>query len=517
MPALYPLTRELVYTPPEVYGSTANEYCYPVNSAVYGFNGSDARRAYESADSYKGYAKQILPIRDSVVDHIPSAMAGFSSALDRRERIPSHMPAPILPPIRIPDTVVNAAAQDFNASSHAISQANDKDAGKATGGVAAQLDYEMEDMVDFVSDSAQGMYDLLMSPLYLADIDLARSIQPGTAISVAFRKYVSSILSSTRLPSSTIVLALHYLGTRVTLISTRPGGADLGGSTTHLHRMVTTALMLASKFLDDNTFQNRSWADVSHIPVNELNMLELNWLAAIGWSLHIDARDPAGFEAWRTRWARFQTRRETERKERAALSMESLKLTPPDAFPMRARQFGYLPPPTPATPAYTPYGSDALNSASSGWTMVDRPSPPWNQWPRIPRDTPPASAASGWSTWSQAQRRDQVSPTWSDWASSRRLTPPSAGTSGPATPEWYGRNGHGAFGGPPAAAAAHYVRPLPPPVSHLPSHHGAFDAQYGQFHAPAWGGHAMGCGCGYCVQPDRYAMGHGYAVQPVMG
>ena len=514
MPALYPLPRQLVYTPPDVYGSSPNEYCYPANSAAYGYNGSDARRAWELQDSYNGYAKQNMAMRESAIDHIPSAMAGFSSALDRRERIPSQMPAPILPPIRIPDTVVNAAAAQDLSNSRAVAPA-EKNAGKTTGGVAAQLDYEMEDMVDFVSEAAQGMYDLLKSHPYLADIDLSRSVQPGSAISVAFRKYVSSILSSTRLPSSTVVLALHYLATRVTLISTHNGGADVSASTTQLHRMITTALMLASKFLDDNTFQNRSWADVSHISVHELNLLELNWLAGVGWSLHIDtARDPAGFGAWRARWDRFQTRREGERKERAALSMDALRLTPPDPFPVRARQFGYLPPPTPATPAYTPYGPDPLSAASSGWSVVDRPSPPWNQWPRAPRDTPPASAAAGWSQWPPAARRDQVSPTWSDWASSRRLTPPSAGTSGPATPEWYGRPGPGAFG---ARAAAHYARPLPPPASHGPAPHGAFDAQYGPYHAPAWGGHAMGCGCGYCVQPDRYAMGHGYAVQPVMG
>ena len=42
---------------------------------------------------------------------------------------------------------------------------------KATGGVAAHLDYEMERMSDFVAEMTQGMYDLYNTKITLADID----------------------------------------------------------------------------------------------------------------------------------------------------------------------------------------------------------------------------------------------------------------------------------------------------------------------------------------------------------
>ncbi|KAL8639411.1 MAG: hypothetical protein Q9228_003556 [Teloschistes exilis] len=145
----------------------------------------------------------------------------------------------------------------------------------ATGGVAAHLDYEMEQMTEFVVEMAQGMYDLYESRICLADIDLIRSVNPKASVAPAFRTYVLQILSSTRLPSSTILLGLHYLATRMSLLSSK---GRYPTDRRQIYIMLTTALLLGSKFLDDNTFQNRSWSEVSNIPVKELNEMELDWL-----------------------------------------------------------------------------------------------------------------------------------------------------------------------------------------------------------------------------------------------
>ncbi|KAJ5683908.1 uncharacterized protein N7477_000253 [Penicillium maclennaniae] len=53
---------------------------------------------------------------------------------------------------------------------------------KATGGVAAHLDYEMDRMSDFVAEMTQGMYELYNTKITLADIDIARSISPGSSV-----------------------------------------------------------------------------------------------------------------------------------------------------------------------------------------------------------------------------------------------------------------------------------------------------------------------------------------------
>ena len=147
--------------------------------------------------------------------------------------------APILPPIRATNGIDPFAG-------YAHQQPKQKDDKPATGGVAQHLDYEMDVMSSFVAEMSQEL------------------VAPGTDPSSNFRKFVSSILSSTRLPSSTIMLGLFYAQARVKLMKE----AGYHPSTIPaVHKVLTICLLLGSKFLDDNTFQNRSWSEVSQNPV----------------------------------------------------------------------------------------------------------------------------------------------------------------------------------------------------------------------------------------------------------
>jgi hypothetical protein len=67
----------------------------------------------------------------------------------------------------------------------------------ASGGVCAVLDYEIDQITEYVAEMAQ------------------RIVLPGTPVSPAFRKFVSGLLSSTRLPSTTILLGMNYLARRM--------------------------------------------------------------------------------------------------------------------------------------------------------------------------------------------------------------------------------------------------------------------------------------------------------------
>lgn len=175
------------------------------------------------------------------------------------------------------------------------------------GGVAAHLDYEMDEMVDFVSAMTQGMYDIFASGICLADIDMARSVLNSNSLpSQDFRKFTSQVLTSTRLPSSTILLGMLYLSKRMVTVSKK---RTWGDSAREMRSLLIVALVLGSKFLDDNTFQNRSWSEVSNIPVQEINRLEFYWLADIKWDLHIDQEDPDGLKAWLDHWTYFQARK----------------------------------------------------------------------------------------------------------------------------------------------------------------------------------------------------------------
>lgn len=326
---------------------------------------------------------------------------------------------------------------------------------KATGGVAAHLDYEMDRMSDFVAEMAQGMYDLFETNITIADIDLVRSIYPGSSVPPQFRKYVFQILSSTRLPSSTILLGLFYLASRVRLLSSKRAFTKTDSS--QVYRMLTVALLLGSKFLDDNTFQNKSWAEVSNIPVAELNHMELEWLFAFDWKIHdriYDKQD--GFASWRAHW-------DTWRTKATARAQESRQtLAPLETNVIRGQAV--------TKPLMSPEG----------------PIPP------------------------QYQRSSQIENSWLNPAASE-YSPPSTLSSGPTTPDYYSVGPWGYANPPPPPpysrgwnAPSQYMA-HPAPRSQPPSYH--HTPAYGlPFAQSLWTGHGSSCGCTYCAKHLEHYM-----------
>jgi hypothetical protein len=335
---------------------------------------------------------------------------------------------------------------------------------KATGGVAAHLDYEMDRMSDFVAEMTQGMYDLYNTRITLSDIDFARSISPGSSVPPQFRKYVYQILSSTRLPSSTILLGLFYLSSRMRMLSSQRVFQSSSGQ---IYRMLTVALLLGSKFLDDNTFQNKSWAEVSNIPVAELNKLELEWLFAFDWKIHdriYEQQD--GFASWRRHWDTWSAKANV----RAHESRQTL--SPLDTNVVRQQ--------VTSKPLMSPEG----------------PIPP------------------------QYQRGTHVESSWLNPAASE-YSPPSAPHSGPNTPDYYSV-GPWAYSNPPPPYSRAWMPPPPQyilqsaPRSQPPSYH--HTPAYGlPFAQSVWTGHGSSCACMYCAKHlEHYMCNSAFpALQPI--
>src|SRR5271169_3007478 len=66
------------------------------------------------------------------------------------------------------------------------------------------------------------------------------------------------------------------------------------------------SFVLANKFLDDNTFTNTSWSEITEIPRSELNVSERDWLKKLGYSLHMNPTEPKGWNTWRKAWETWQ-------------------------------------------------------------------------------------------------------------------------------------------------------------------------------------------------------------------
>ncbi|XHF97549.1 hypothetical protein AWENTII_001131 [Aspergillus wentii] len=304
---------------------------------------------------------------------------------------------------------------------------------KATGGVAAHLDYEMDQMSDFVAEMAQGI------------------VYPGSSVPPQFRKYVFQILSSTRLPSSTILLGLYYLASRMRMLSSAKVYSSGSGQ---VYRMLTVGLLLGSKFLDDNTFQNKSWAEVSNIPVAELNSMELEWLFAFEWKIHDRIyEDQDGFASWLSHWETWRT------KATARAHGTRHSLAPIDTKITRGHGL--------SKPLMSPEG----------------PIPP------------------------QYQRSTHFENSWLNPAASE-YSPPSAPHSGPTTPDYYSV-GPWAYANP-----SPYSRAWIPPQQYLPQsaprsqppsyhHTPAYALPFAQ---SVWTGHGSSCGCLYCAKHMEHYM-----------
>lgn len=170
------------------------------------------------------------------------------------------------------------------------------------GGVCAVLDYEVELMAEYVAEMS-------------TRLAMGTSRPPES-----FRKFISQILSSTRLPRTTILLGMNYFAKRINMMNMMSPN-KLTISEGHVWRLLTVALLLGSKFLDDNTFQNRSWADVSGIPVRELNKLEREWMEAINWCLYVNLDRSEDYTAWINSWSDWEA---AKKRQQAMASRERL-------------------------------------------------------------------------------------------------------------------------------------------------------------------------------------------------
>ncbi|KAG9234906.1 putative meiotically up-regulated gene 80 protein [Amylocarpus encephaloides] len=215
------------------------------------------------------------------------------------------------------------------------------------GGVCAVLDYEVSQMTDYVAEMAQ------------------RLCNPGPQVSTAFRKFVSGLLSSTRLPSTTILLGLNYLARRLNTLS-NGNATPFKANDGQVWRMLTIGLLLGSKFLDDNTFQNRSWSE---------------------WNLYVNLDESKDFQAWLQNWKDW---RATKNIQRTATLDRLAPLAPIDTNVQRSRPY----PQQPYTGyTKTPSSREKVPAFHSNYDSAMT----WNPYP-TPHLTPPSAPDSGLNT-----------------------------------------------------------------------------------------------------------------------
>ena len=363
---------------------------------------------------------------------------GFSNS----NNVQHPIAAPIVPPLRINNYNMRQGSgytenQPVEQPSYTNQNCEEE---KIVGGVSAKLDYDMDQMTDFVVQMTMGVIN---PPVYKLD---------------TFRSWVVQVLNATRLPSATILLSLSYMTKRVRGLT---ASRSFNSSEYALYELLTVGLILGSKFLDDNTFQNKSWAEVSNIKVDVLNKEELSWLASFGHRLHHDPQCADGFSYWEERWT----------THKAKLASASAANLPSDTVLGRQPSLRD----TNVPHHRTQYPVSAMSTISLE--------------PDVGQGHYATPAYSPYNSWFNQRSYADRSPS-------------TAPHTGPNTPDYY--SGHGGWG--PIDTSSSRSRPygyptLPHFSSGLETYPPPYDPPaYNYPAANVWNCHGAACQCGSCRQ-----------------
>ncbi|KAI0455225.1 hypothetical protein F5B21DRAFT_209178 [Xylaria acuta] len=185
----------------------------------------------------------------------------------------------------------------------------------------------------------------------------------------AYKKWVNGILSTTQVTQNVVLLALLFV---YRLKKTNPRVHGNPGSE---YRLLTVALMLGNKFLDDNTYTNKTWAEVSGISVKEIHVMEVEFLSNMRYGLLTSKEQ---WQAWLQKLACYHRYCERARAEEATRQVQA---APIHLSPNQGRFTPPLPSPTAILPT-TAHGTSSLAAAytpasmpQNGWDSAYHPTP----------------------------------------------------------------------------------------------------------------------------------------------
>ncbi|RYP00851.1 hypothetical protein DL763_000576 [Monosporascus cannonballus] len=222
-----------------------------------------------------------------------------------------------------------------------------------------------------------------------------RSLEPIPPLSShsepcsAYLKWVNTILSTTQVTQNVILLALLFV------YRLKKSNPKVNGNPGSEYRLLTVALMLSNKFLDDNTYTNKTWAEVSCIPVKEIHVMEVEFLSNMRYGLLTSKEQ---WQEWLQKLACYREYYERAKMERKHCQAPPLPAHMPVHVPSPShkRFASPLPSPTntvlpssmqgPTAPVMAYSSNSALNTMPN-WHPSYQPSP------TVPTTTVPPHAA----------------------------------------------------------------------------------------------------------------------------
>ncbi|KEF53075.1 uncharacterized protein A1O9_10983 [Exophiala aquamarina CBS 119918] len=201
-----------------------------------------------------------------------------------------------------------------------------------------------------------------------------RGLLPDATPSIGFRKWVTTIISTTQVGKNVILLALMFI---YRLKRFNPSVSGKRGSE---FRLLTIALMLGNKFLDDNTYTNKTWAEVSGISVTEIHIMEVEFLSNMRYDLYASAKE---WSQWKAKLGRFGAF--YDKASKLPSVDENKSITAP-VTPTSQSFSGKLPSPPSTHHSVSPFASQG--SLSNNYPTLPHPLPASSQLPNSPLRQP---------------------------------------------------------------------------------------------------------------------------------
>ena len=142
-------------------------------------------------------------------------------------------------------------------------------------------------------DSLVDVATLIVDGLWPSVAKHGRAAQPVKLLSY----FITETSRKSKTSLSTMQLTLFYCIKykrqqliRMEALKNMPAGSDEVVATvgsTCARRNFLSALILASKFLQDRNFSNKAWSKISSVPVNEINTREREFLEMTNWALEV--------------------------------------------------------------------------------------------------------------------------------------------------------------------------------------------------------------------------------------
>ncbi|KAN0062890.1 hypothetical protein ACQY0O_004711 [Thecaphora frezii] len=215
-------------------------------------------------------------------------------------------------PCRSPTTTFNAPLQSSPLASRRHRKAD------SLGHLSECSKFSVHDLSQAVDAHLRASADPIQTSSS-ADADSSRDpLSLRLSARRRFKLFVKDLLNTTQVSNSVILLALLYIHR---LKSRHPG---LRGEEGSEFRLFITALMLGNKFLDDHTYTNKTWAELSGIELKDITRMEVEFWLGLSMSIYVSDVD---FRHWIRTLEQLAQRRQQAliRREHEAARMAAIK------------------------------------------------------------------------------------------------------------------------------------------------------------------------------------------------